>query len=89
MNKDIFYSFLEQAGFMLWMDEPWGPPEGGVDWSCNYDREIEQFAMLIVAKCVQICNEGVSTQMTSSGAASRIEDYFMNGNSMESNNETV
>lgn len=80
MNKDIFYSFVEQAGFNLWMDEPWGPPSGGVDWSCDYNRELEQFACLIVAKCVELCNQGNPTQMTSAGAASRIEGYFLYGN---------
>jgi hypothetical protein len=78
MNKQIL-SLVEEAGFNLWMDEPWGPPEGGVDWSCNYDRELQQFAMLVVAKCVQICNDGNVTQTTSAGAARMIEGYFLHG----------
>ncbi len=79
MNERIL-SFVEEAGFNLWMDEPWGPSGGGVDWSCNYDYELELFAWLIIAKCVQICNEGTNTQMTSAGAARRIEGYFIHGN---------
>ena len=78
MNDQIL-SLVEEAGFSLWMDEPWGPSGGGVDWSCNYDRELEQFAWLIIAKCVELCNEGNPTQMTSAGAASRIEGYFIHG----------
>jgi hypothetical protein len=79
MNKEVYNSLVEEAGFNLWMDEPWGPPDAGVDWSCNYDRELQQFAMLVVAKCVQICNDGTATQMTSAGAARMIEGYFLYG----------
>jgi len=37
----------EQAGFCFWGDEPWGPGEGNIDWSCNYSQEFEKFVELM------------------------------------------
>ena len=53
MNEQI-KQIAEQAGFILWADEPWGRGQT-VDWSCNYDAELEKFAELIVQECAEIC----------------------------------
>lgn len=37
----------EQAGFIFWKDEPWGPGRGHIDWSCNYDKEFDRFNELM------------------------------------------
>ncbi len=65
----------EEAGFVFWQDEMWADSQV-IDWSSNYDKEIETFARLIVDKCISICEEGTPTQMTSRGAALRIKHYF-------------
>ena len=49
MNKRI-KELAEQAGFVLWQDEPWNPGDV-IDWSCRYDDELKKFAELIVAEC--------------------------------------
>lgn len=54
MNKDLV-KFASDAGFMLWDDESWKPEGAIVDWSCDYDRELEKFAELIVIECNKIC----------------------------------
>jgi hypothetical protein len=36
----------------------------------------EKFAELIIEDCLQICNQGTSTQTTSGGAASMIRQHF-------------
>ena len=38
----------EKAEFSMWTDEPWKPDGATIDWSSNYDREIQKFADLIV-----------------------------------------
>jgi hypothetical protein len=42
----------ERAGFMLWEDEPWRPLGAEVDWSANYDVELQRLVELIVEECV-------------------------------------
>lgn len=66
---------IEDAGFILWQNEEWS---GGqiVDWSCNYDKEIHALVRLVADKCIALCENGSSTQMTSRGAAERIKQYF-------------
>ena len=46
MNARIM-QLLEQAGFVIWQNEPWGPGPGRVDWSNDYDREIWDFVKLL------------------------------------------
>jgi hypothetical protein len=36
----------------------------------------EKFAELIIEDCLQICNQGTSTQTTSGGVASMIRQHF-------------
>ena len=52
MNPRI-KELAEKSGFMMWSDEPWKPEGAIVDWSCNYDSELEKFAELIVKECSQ------------------------------------
>ena len=37
----------EQAGFVFWGEESWGPGPGNIDWSCDYNEEFEKFAKLM------------------------------------------
>ena len=53
MNEKIKL-LAEKSGFLLWEDEPWKPEGAIVDWSCNYDGELERFAELIVRECVKV-----------------------------------
>ena len=85
MNERI-KELAERSGFSLWSDEPEKPNGAIIDWSCwlcNYDRELELFAELIIQECIQICEEGSVSQMTSSGAANLIRI------SMGMNNENI
>ena len=41
----------KKAEFVFWKDEAWGPGEGHIDWSSNYDIELNKFAELIVREC--------------------------------------
>jgi len=52
MNKQIKL-FAEQAGFMMWEDEPWNPGDV-VDWSARYDTELEKFANMIIFECFKL-----------------------------------
>jgi len=46
---------------------------GEPTWSEAFESK---FAELIIAECVQICEQGTATQTTSSGAASMIKQHF-------------
>ena len=52
MNEQIKL-FAEQAGFMMWEDEPWNPGDV-VDWSTRYDTELEKFANMIIFECFKL-----------------------------------
>lgn len=48
-----FVELAQQAGFLLWQDEAHRPQTEIIDWSCGYDRELEQFAILIIQQCAR------------------------------------
>ena len=52
--NDEFHKLVAQAGFELWADEDWRPKNALVDWSCNYDKELQRFAQLIVRECARV-----------------------------------
>ena len=54
MNERI-KDLAEQAGFVLWQDEPWRPTDV-IDWSSRYDDELKKFAELIVEECAGIAD---------------------------------
>jgi hypothetical protein len=47
MNKKI-KKLLNKAGFIFWGEEPWKPAGAVIDWSCEYDRDMELFVKLLV-----------------------------------------
>lgn len=53
MNDEI-HKLVAQAGFQLWADEDWRPKNALVDWSCDYDKELQRFAQLIVRECARV-----------------------------------
>jgi hypothetical protein len=46
MNPKLV-ELAQQAGFVLWQDEAWKPHNQVIDWSSDYDRELELFAQLV------------------------------------------
>lgn len=47
MNKK-FKIIAKKAGFEFWGKEPWRPDGQIIDWSSDYDKEINQFGTLLV-----------------------------------------
>jgi hypothetical protein len=50
--KKLTEELAREAGFAFWKDESWGPGPNKIDWSGDYEKELEQFVELIVAECV-------------------------------------
>lgn len=50
MNRRL-QKLAQKAGFELWADEHWRPPGQVVDWSSDYDKELEQLFELIIYEC--------------------------------------
>ena len=48
---------IKNAGFVLWGPETWGPGEGEIDWSCDYNEELEKYTKLLIRKCIKIDRE--------------------------------
>ena len=49
--KDKIKKIAEKAGFVLFTPEE--DPRTPIDWSCDYDVELQEFAKLIVQECVR------------------------------------
>ena len=51
MKRARMLQLAEQAGFIMWSDEPWKPKGATIDWSCNYDKELKKFTKLVQEEC--------------------------------------
>ena len=55
--NDKIKALAEQAGFVFWNDESWGPGSGNIDWSCDYQREFNTFVQSLVNECAKVAND--------------------------------
>lgn len=51
MNKNI-KRIAENAGFVFWEDEEWGPGPDHIDWASNYDQEFNIFCESLIEEIV-------------------------------------
>lgn len=49
MNKK-FKKIADKAGFVFWGKESWRPRGQVIDWSSDYDKELNQFGDLLVTE---------------------------------------
>ncbi len=75
MNEK-FKLLAEKSGFLLWEDEPWKPEGAIVDWSSQYDGELEKFAEFIINECLGICEELGDKGMDGHYCADKISKTF-------------
>ena len=52
--KQLIEDIAKAAGFIFWSEEEIGD---GIDWSCDYTKELENLVELIVAECVDAVEE--------------------------------
>jgi bifunctional DNA-binding transcriptional regulator/antitoxin component of YhaV-PrlF toxin-antitoxin module len=64
----------EQAGFIFWNDESWGPGPGHIDWACNYDKEFEKLDQLLRQEYQKSVNTEPLTQALKSWVINIEED---------------
>lgn len=43
---------IEDSGFIVWEDEPWGPGKLDIDWSCDYTKEMETFVKSLLEEII-------------------------------------
>lgn len=60
MNEHI-KQLAEQAGFCLWTDEDWKPEGQVIDWSNDYDKELEEYTRLVIAKSAELAISDIIT----------------------------
>ena len=56
MNDQKIKELAEEAGFIYWENEEWGPGPGFIDWSSNYDNELVKYTELVVRECAGVCD---------------------------------
>lgn len=66
-------SLAKAAGFIFWEGETWGPGVWAVDWSCDYDSELEEFKRMVVRECAYV----VQTLVDQGVPASEYRDRLM------------
>lgn len=53
--NDKIKQLAEEAGFVFWADEPWGPqsatPSDCIDWASNYDDAFIKYTDMIIQMC--------------------------------------
>ena len=54
MKKRI-KKLAEEAGFIFWEYESWGPGPKHIDWACDYKKEFDAFVELMAKECSDIC----------------------------------
>ena len=74
--NDKIQKLAEQAGFLFWGDELWGPGPGNIDWSCDYSVEFNTFVGLLVQECSQVANDRYEKGFAPVG--NYIKDHFAN-----------
>jgi hypothetical protein len=74
MNKKI-KKLVRKAGFCMWSDETWRPEGAVVDWAADYDKELELFAMMIVAKGIKKIEKNIM-QMEKTMFVDGTNDYM-------------
>ena len=60
MRHNTIERLITESGFIRFTSEE--NPKTPIDWSCDYTRELERFAELIVRECAEVagCNGHVS-----------------------------
>lgn len=48
--KSEYKELAKQAGFIFWANEDWKPDDAVIDWSCDYDKELEKLIELVIEK---------------------------------------
>jgi hypothetical protein len=51
MNPKV-RELAEKAGFIFWQDEEWKPQDAVIDWSAQYDSELEKLTNLVIQECI-------------------------------------
>lgn len=73
MNKK-FLELADQAGFVLWDDEPWAT--GLVDWAGASDGELEQYSQLLVQECAEFIQALVDQRVPASEYPKLLVEHF-------------
>lgn len=75
MNEKIL-SLVKKSGFHLWENEPWKPEGAVVDWSCNYDDELDKLTRLIILECCKALNVPLRDMISRGQGTDLIKEHF-------------
>lgn len=51
MNKKL-KELSEQAGFILWSEEPWKPEDETIDWASADEKTFVNYSEMLIADCL-------------------------------------
>lgn len=69
INKKL-EALAVDAGFAFWEDEEWGPGPGNIDWSMNYDMELQGLYDRMLEEVLQSIDESTKALTLTSFDAS-------------------
>ena len=61
INKKL-QALAEDAGFVLWGDEEWGPGKGNIDWSSEYDAQLQGLYDRMLEEVLLTIDESIRDQ---------------------------
>lgn len=54
------------AGFAFWEDEKWGPGPGNIDWSSEYDQQLQGLYDRMLEEVLQTIDESIKSSTLTS-----------------------
>ena len=60
MNSS-FWFLARKSGFAFWEKEDWNPTNAMIDWSCDYDTEIQRYTKEVVLHTIEYMNRNYYT----------------------------
>ena len=64
------------SGFVFWEAESWRPEGAEIDWSCDYDNELEEFKMMVVRECAYVVQSLVDHRVPASEYRDKLLNYW-------------
>lgn len=60
MNS-IFWFLARKSGFAFWEKEEWNSTNAMIDWSCDYDAEIQRYTKEVVMQTIAYIDRNIAS----------------------------
>ena len=57
---DIYWFYARKAGFLFWEKEFWNYRNRRIDWSSDYDDELQKYTQLVIEHTLREANKNAN-----------------------------